>query len=61
MNEEELKELLEALGQDTTYINPLEYKKFIISHVNMLAEKVNEMWNFVLKYENIFSNLKHKE
>lgn len=27
MNEEELKELLEALGQDTFWINPSEYKK----------------------------------
>ncbi len=61
MSEEELKELLEALGQDTTYINPLEYKKFIIDHVETLIQKVNEMWNLVLRHENILNNLEHKD
>lgn len=48
MNEEELKQLLEALGQDTTYINPDEYKSYIISSVKLIRDQLDILFkNFL--------------
>ena len=58
MNEEELKELLEALGQDTFWINPSEYKKYIIQNVRRINDTLNLLFN---RIEELESKLQNKE
>ena len=58
MNEEELKELLEALGQDSFWINPFEYKKYIIQNVR----RINETFQFLFgKINELENKLQNKE
>lgn len=58
MNEEELKELLEALGKDTFWINPSEYKKYIIRNVRRINDAVQFLLNKIIELE---SKLQNKE
>lgn len=58
MNEEELKELLEALGQNTFWINPSEYKKYIIQNVRRINDTMQFLFNKMTELE---SKLQNKE
>lgn len=58
MNEEELKELLEALGQDTFWIDPSEYKKYIIQNVRRINDVMQLLFNRINELE---SKLQDKE
>lgn len=58
MNEEELKELLEALGQNTFGINPSEYKKYIIQNVRRINDTVQFLFDRIMELE---SKLQNKE
>lgn len=58
MNEEELKELLEAFGQDTFWINSSEYKKYIIQNVRRINDTMQFLFN---KIEELESKLHNKE
>lgn len=58
MNEEDLKELLKALGQDTFWINPSEYKKYIIQNVRRINDTVQFLFNKMTELE---SKLQNKE
>ena len=56
MNEEDLKELLEALGQDTSWINPFEYKKYIIQNVRRINETLQLLFDKINELENKLQN-----
>lgn len=56
MNEEELKELLEALGQNTFWINPSEYKKYIIQNVRRINDTVQFLFDKIMELENKLQN-----
>lgn len=56
MNEEELKQLLEALGQDTFWINPLEYKKYIIQNVRRINDTLEFLFNRIKELESKSQN-----
>lgn len=56
MNEEELKELLEALGQSTFWINPFEYKKYIIQNVRRINNTVQCLFDRITELENKLQN-----
>lgn len=56
MNEEELKELLEALGQSTFWINPSEYKKYIIQNVRRINDTVQLLFDRITELENKLQN-----
>ena len=58
MNEEELKELLEALGQVTFWIDPSEYKKYIIQNVRRINDGMQLLFNRIKELE---SKLQNKE
>ena len=56
MNEEDLKELLEALGQDTFWVNPSEYKKYIIQNVRRINETLQVLFDKINELENKLQN-----
>lgn len=56
MSEEELKELLEALGQDTFWINPTEYKKYIIQNARRINDAIQILFNKIEELENKLQN-----
>lgn len=58
MNEEELKELLEALGQNTFWINPSEYKKYIIQNARRINDTMQLLFDRITELE---SKLQNKE